>query len=105
VNTTTHTEVNRRRTLVAPTVAFILVVACAVMPIRTEGAAAAQTPVADAKHADLGLALTIGDVLFPSGRADLKPAAIGSLNKLVTFLTPISGPQCRHSWLYGQCWH
>jgi outer membrane protein OmpA-like peptidoglycan-associated protein len=92
VNTTKHIEVNRRRTLVGPAVAFILVVACAVVPIRTEGAAAAQTPVvADAKHVDHGLVLTIGDVLFTSGKADLKPAAVGSLNKLVTFLTQYPG--------------
>jgi outer membrane protein OmpA-like peptidoglycan-associated protein len=91
VNTTKHIEVNRRRTLAVAAVAFILVVACAVVPIRTEGAAAAQTPVADAKRADHGLVLTIGDVLFTSGRADLKPAAMGSLNKLVTFLAQFPG--------------
>ena len=74
-----------------PAVAFILVVGCAVVPIRTEGAAAAQTPVADAKRPDHGLVLTLGDVLFTSGRADLKPAAMGSLNKLVTFLAKYPG--------------
>jgi outer membrane protein OmpA-like peptidoglycan-associated protein len=120
VNTTKHTEVNRRRTLIATTVAFILVVACTAVPIRSEGAAAAQ-PEADkelaahrvylasrkvdtagapaetrfaesqldllqAKPADHGLVLTLGDVLFTSGRADLKPGAMGTLNQLVNFL-------------------
>jgi outer membrane protein OmpA-like peptidoglycan-associated protein len=35
---------------------------------------------------DRGLVLTLGDVLFTSGRADLKPGAAGNLNKLVAFL-------------------
>src|SRR5689334_18453782 len=35
---------------------------------------------------DRGYAMGSGDVLFTSGRADLKPAAIGNLNRLVTFL-------------------
>jgi outer membrane protein OmpA-like peptidoglycan-associated protein len=122
VNTTKHTEVKRRRTLIATTVAFILVVTCTAVPIRPEGATAAQ-PVADkelaahrvylasrkvdtagalaetrfaklqrqldllqAKPVDHGLVLTLGDVLFTSGRADLKPGATGTLNKLVNFL-------------------
>jgi outer membrane protein OmpA-like peptidoglycan-associated protein len=32
------------------------------------------------------LVLTLGDVLFTSGRADLKPGAMGNLNELVNFL-------------------
>lgn len=43
----------------------------------------------DALHArptDRGLVLTLGDVLFTTGKADLKPGATGSLNKLAAFL-------------------
>lgn len=39
-----------------------------------------------AKVTDRGVVLTLGDVLFTSGQADLKSAATGNLNKLVTFL-------------------
>ena len=39
-----------------------------------------------AKPADHGLVLTLGDVLFTSGRAELKPGALGNLNNLVNFL-------------------
>jgi outer membrane protein OmpA-like peptidoglycan-associated protein len=39
-----------------------------------------------AKVTDRGLVLTLGDVLFMSGRADLKMGATGNLNKLITFL-------------------
>lgn len=46
MNTTRHTELNHRRTLVATAVAFILVVACTAMPISPESAAAAR-PEAD----------------------------------------------------------
>jgi outer membrane protein OmpA-like peptidoglycan-associated protein len=122
VNTTKHTEVNRRGTLIAMAVAFILVVAYTAVPIRLESAAAArpdaekelaahrvnlasrkvgtagvlaetrfaelqrQLDLLHAKPADHGLVLTLGDVLFTSGRADLKPGAMGNLNKLVNFL-------------------
>jgi outer membrane protein OmpA-like peptidoglycan-associated protein len=44
----------------------------------------------DALHAeatDRGLVLTLGDVLFTSGRADLKVGATSNLNRLVVFLT------------------
>jgi outer membrane protein OmpA-like peptidoglycan-associated protein len=138
VNTTKHTEVNRRRMLVATAVAFILMVSSLAVPVRPGGAAAAR-PEADkelashrvylaaeqkvvvdqarneagaahvaaassnqqaaelqrqldllqTKPADYGLAglvLTLGDVLFTSGRADLKPGAMFNLNKLVNFL-------------------
>src|SRR5579862_5863562 len=39
-----------------------------------------------ARPTDRGLVVTLGDVLFMSGRADLKSGATGHLNKLVTFL-------------------
>jgi outer membrane protein OmpA-like peptidoglycan-associated protein len=45
-----------------------------------------QIDVLHAKPTDRGLVLTLGDVLFTSGRADLKPGATGNLNKLVAFL-------------------
>lgn len=32
------------------------------------------------------MVLTLGDVLFTTGRADLKPGATGNLNKLAAFL-------------------
>ena len=95
MNTTKHTEVNRRRTLVATAIAYILVVACTAVPIGSQSAAAAQPQAAElhrqldllhARPADHGLLWTPGDVLFTSGRADLKPVAMGNLNKLVNFL-------------------
>jgi outer membrane protein OmpA-like peptidoglycan-associated protein len=45
-----------------------------------------QIDVLHATPTDRGLVLTLGDVLFTSGRADLKPGAAGNLNKLVAFL-------------------
>jgi outer membrane protein OmpA-like peptidoglycan-associated protein len=39
-----------------------------------------------AKPTDRGLVLSLGDVLFETGRADLKPGATGHLGKLVAFL-------------------
>lgn len=39
-----------------------------------------------AKVTERGVVLTLGDVLFTTGRADLKAASTGSLNKLVAFL-------------------
>jgi outer membrane protein OmpA-like peptidoglycan-associated protein len=45
-----------------------------------------QIDVLHAKPTDRGLVLTLGDVLFTSGKADLKPGATGNLNKLVAFL-------------------
>jgi outer membrane protein OmpA-like peptidoglycan-associated protein len=45
-----------------------------------------QLDVLNAKPTDRGLVLTLGDVLFTTGRADLKPGATGNLNKLVAFL-------------------
>ena len=58
-------------------------------------AASAQQQAADlqreidalrAKPTDQGLVLTLGDVLFATGRADLKPGAIADVDRLVTFL-------------------
>ena len=45
-----------------------------------------QIDVLHAKPTDRGLVLTLGDVLFESGRADLKSGAAGNLDKLVAFL-------------------
>jgi outer membrane protein OmpA-like peptidoglycan-associated protein len=45
-----------------------------------------QIEALQAKVTDRGLVLTLGDVLFMSGQADLKTAASVNLNKLVTFL-------------------
>jgi outer membrane protein OmpA-like peptidoglycan-associated protein len=45
-----------------------------------------QIDVLQAKPTDRGLVVTLGDVLFASGRADLKTGATGNLNKLVAFL-------------------
>jgi outer membrane protein OmpA-like peptidoglycan-associated protein len=45
-----------------------------------------QIDVLQAKPTDRGLVLTLGDVLFTTGRADLKPGATDNLNKLVAFL-------------------
>ncbi len=39
-----------------------------------------------AKETERGLVLTLGDVLFTSGRADLKSGATGNLNKLISLL-------------------
>jgi len=40
----------------------------------------------NARPTDRGLVVTLGDVLFTSGQADLKAGATGNLNKLVAFL-------------------
>jgi outer membrane protein OmpA-like peptidoglycan-associated protein len=39
-----------------------------------------------ARPTDRGLVVTLGDVLFTSGQADLKAGAAGNLDKLITFL-------------------
>ena len=44
----------------------------------------------NAKMTDRGMVLTLGDVLFASGQADLKPGATAKLGKLVTFLNKYS---------------
>jgi outer membrane protein OmpA-like peptidoglycan-associated protein len=45
-----------------------------------------QIDALQAKVTDRGLVLTLGDVLFSTGRADLKSGSSGNLNKLVAFL-------------------
>jgi outer membrane protein OmpA-like peptidoglycan-associated protein len=40
----------------------------------------------NAKITERGVVLTLGDVLFTTGKADLRAAATGNLNKLVAFL-------------------
>ena len=45
-----------------------------------------EIDVLQARRTDRGLVLTLGDVHFASGRADLKVGATSNLNKLVTFL-------------------
>jgi outer membrane protein OmpA-like peptidoglycan-associated protein len=45
-----------------------------------------QIDALQAKETNRGLVLTLGDVLFTSGRADLKAGAASNLNRLVTFL-------------------
>ncbi|MBL8279785.1 MAG: DUF4398 and OmpA-like domain-containing protein [Pelomonas sp.] len=51
-------------------------------------AAALQRELADmqAKQTDRGMLVTLGDVLFEFGRAEIKPAAEGSLGKLANYL-------------------
>src|ERR1700730_444466 len=51
-----------------------------------------QIDVLHAKPTDRGLVLTLGDVLFTTGKADLKPGATGNLNKLVAFLNEYPDP-------------
>src|SRR5579863_204135 len=46
-----------------------------------------QIDALQAKPTDRGLIVTLGDVLFETGRADLKAGAAGNLSKLVAFLT------------------
>jgi outer membrane protein OmpA-like peptidoglycan-associated protein len=46
-----------------------------------------QIALLQAKATDRGLVLTLGDVLFASGRAELKPGADANLNKLVAFMS------------------
>jgi outer membrane protein OmpA-like peptidoglycan-associated protein len=45
-----------------------------------------QIDALQAKPTDRGLVVTLGDVLFMTGRADLQTGAVGSLGRLVTFL-------------------
>jgi len=45
-----------------------------------------QIDALHAKPTDRGLVLTLGDVLFTTGKADLKSGATGNLNKLAAFL-------------------
>jgi outer membrane protein OmpA-like peptidoglycan-associated protein len=48
---------------------------------------AAQLEEMKAKKTERGMVLTLGDVLFDTGRTDLKPGAMSTLEKLATFLT------------------
>ncbi len=45
-----------------------------------------QITMLQARVTDRGLVLTLGDVLFTTGQADLQPGATGHLARLVTFL-------------------
>jgi outer membrane protein OmpA-like peptidoglycan-associated protein len=49
-----------------------------------------QIDALQAKPTDRGLVVTLGDVLFDTGKASLKPGATSNLNKLVTFLNEYS---------------
>jgi outer membrane protein OmpA-like peptidoglycan-associated protein len=61
-----------------------------------QSAESAQRTVADlaqqlrdmqAKQTDRGIVLTLGDVLFDTGQATLKPGAAGTIDRLAAFLT------------------
>jgi len=45
-----------------------------------------QIDALQARQTERGLVLTLGDVLFATGRADLRPGATSNLSRLVTFL-------------------
>lgn len=47
---------------------------------------AAQLEEMKAKQTERGIVLTLGDVLFDSGRADMKPGALKTLEQLAAFL-------------------
>lgn len=53
---------------------------------RENAALQAQITELRARKTDAGLVMTLGDVLFSSGRSDLKPGATANLDRLVTFL-------------------
>ena len=62
-------------------------------PQRTEQQAAElqrQIDVLQAKPTDRGLIVTLGDVLFDTGKASLKAGTTSNLNKLVAFLNEYS---------------
>lgn len=46
----------------------------------------AQLAAMQAKKTDRGMVLTLGDVLFSTGRADLKAGSVANLDRLVAFL-------------------
>jgi outer membrane protein OmpA-like peptidoglycan-associated protein len=54
---------------------------------RQAAAAQAELDALKAKPTDRGLVLTLGDVLFDTGRAELNPGASRNLDQLVQFLT------------------
>ena len=45
-----------------------------------------QLAALQAKKTDRGMVLTLGDVLFSSGRSDLKPGGVANLDRLASFL-------------------
>lgn len=45
-----------------------------------------QIDLMQARPTERGLVMTLGDVLFETGRAELKPGALGKLDQLVAFL-------------------
>ena len=51
--------------------------------------ASAQQQLADmqAKQTDRGVVVTLGDVLFDTGKSTLKPGAMSAINRLATFLS------------------
>jgi len=53
---------------------------------RRNDALQAELAALQAKKTDRGMVLTLGDVLFSTGRADLKPGSVDNLDRLVTFL-------------------
>ena len=55
-----------------------------------------------AKDTDRGLVLTLGDVLFESGKAQLKSGATGNLNTLVMFLNNYPNRTVADRGLHGQ---
>lgn len=50
-----------------------------------------QIAALQAKVTERGIVLTLGDVLFSSGRADLKPGTASNLDRLVAFLNQYPG--------------
>jgi outer membrane protein OmpA-like peptidoglycan-associated protein len=54
---------------------------------RKASALQSEVDALNAKPTDRGLVLTLGDVLFDTGRADLNPGASRNLDQLVQFLT------------------
>jgi outer membrane protein OmpA-like peptidoglycan-associated protein len=54
---------------------------------RNAAALEAQLRDLQAKQTDRGLVLTLGDVLFDSGQATLKPGAASTIDRLAAFLT------------------
>jgi outer membrane protein OmpA-like peptidoglycan-associated protein len=50
-----------------------------------------QIDALQARPTDRGLVLTLGDVLFATGRAELKSGAVGNLDRLVAFLGKYPG--------------
>ena len=55
----------------------------------------AQLTALQAKKTDRGMVLTLGDVLFSTGRSDLKPGSVADLDRLVAFLGQASDRNVR----------